>query len=39
MEETDWQQLVLMLQRMGLIVERIDRATGRLIVRVPPVKD
>lgn len=38
MTVTDLQQLVRLLQSLGLIVVRVDLATGELTVRVPPAR-
>lgn len=39
MTDEDWLVLIHALANMGLIVVSIDKATGTVVTRVPPVKE
>lgn len=39
MSDEDWLTLLRMLSGMGLIVVSVDKRTGTVVTRVPPVKE
>lgn len=38
MTEEDWTQLTAILRNIGLVIVRVDKNTGDIHLRVPPLK-